>query len=118
MDAATRQKGKVYMTKINTADELRNRMAAIAIEAYIAAGYELMQTAGGTWYFLAKDMDGKDTWCKLGIIIPKNACEEEATDGYSLHEEYEMKLKAAAERKAKAAAKSEETARKKKKESK
>ena len=101
------------MTKINTADELRNRMAAIAIEAYTAAGYELMQTAGGTWYFLAKDMDGKDTWCKLGIIIPKNASEEEATDGYSLAEEFQMKQEAAAERKAKAAAKSEEAARKK-----
>lgn len=107
--------------KINTADELRNRMAEIALEAYRAAGYEILQTAGGTWYIPCLDANGDEAWFKLGAIVPKLASEEEGTDGYSLASEYKAKQEAAAERKAKAAAKSEEAAQKraaKKKESK
>ena len=46
------------------------------------------------------DGAGEDRWVKFSIIIPKDANEEDGTDGYSLAQEYQMKLDAAVERKA------------------
>jgi hypothetical protein len=47
----------------------------------------------------AVDDAGEDRWVKISVIIPKDANEEDGTDGYSLAQEYELKLQAAAERK-------------------
>lgn len=93
--------------KIELTNELRNRMAAIALEAYKNAGFEVMQTAGGTWYIPCLDGEGNEAWFKLSAIIPKNACEEEGTDGYSLAHEYTLKLKKKAKAEADKAAKQE-----------
>jgi hypothetical protein len=47
---------------------------------------------------------------KVSIIIPKEASEEEGTDGYSLAQEYQLKLDAAEERKLNAERKAQERA--------
>ena len=52
---------------------------------------EVLKTASGTLYILTADENGEDRWVKISVIIPK-ADETEGTDGYSLAEEYEMKL--------------------------
>lgn len=77
-------------------DALRNKHIALFFEFLKSQGYEPMYTAAGTLYYL----DG-ERWIKLSAIIP-NASEEEATDGYSLAEEYTMKLDEKAEKKAEA----------------
>lgn len=77
-------------------DQVRNEAVAEAFEWLKSLGYEPMYTAAGTLYCLRNGV-----WVKYGVIIP-NASEEEATDGYALAEEYQMKLEAAADRKAKA----------------
>lgn len=59
---------------------------------------DVCQTAAGTFMFPAVDSDGEDRWIKVSVIIPKDACEENGTDGYSLAHEYDLKQKAATER--------------------
>ena len=87
------------MTQKEMDNELRARMAQIAVEAYQAAGFEVLQTAGGTWFIPCLDMNGDETWFKLSAIVPKNASEEDGMDGRSLNEEYKANQ---AERKQKA----------------
>lgn len=60
---------------------------------------DVCQTAAGTLMFPVVDEAGEDRWVKLSIIIPKEASEENGTDGYTLAQEYDLKLQAAAERK-------------------
>ena len=60
---------------------------------------DVCQTAAGTFMFPVVDAAGEDRWVKVSIIIPKDANEEDGTDGYSLAHEYELKLQAAADRK-------------------
>lgn len=64
---------------------------------------DVCQTAAGTLMFPVVDAAGEDRWVKLSVIIPKDATEEDGTDGYSLAQEYDLKLQAAVDRKEKAA---------------
>lgn len=89
-------------------NELRARMAQIAIDAYQAAGFEVMQTAGGTWFVPCLDMNGDEAWFKLSAIVPKNASEEDGTDGYALAEAYQITVAKAEARKEVAAKKAAE----------
>lgn len=83
-------------------DQIRANETALYVEWLKSRGLEPMYTAAGTIYY---ELDG--VWIKNSHIIP-NASEEEATDGYSLAEEYQMKQEAAADRKAKAEKKAAE----------
>jgi len=76
---------------------------------YIEAQHDcdICQTAAGTFMFPTIDASGEDRWIKVSIIIPKDASEENGTDGYSLAKEYELKVAAAEERARKAAEKAE-----------
>lgn len=77
-------------------DSLRTKHITAIFDFIQSLGFEPMYTAAGTIYF----QDGAD-WVKISAIIPK-ASEEEATDGFSLAEEYNMKLDEKAEKKAEA----------------
>lgn len=68
---------------------------------------DVCQTAAGTIMFPTVDAAGEDRWIKVSIIIPKDASEENGNDGYSLAQEYQLKLNAADERARKAAEKAE-----------
>ncbi len=87
------------MKKTEIANELRARMAQIAIDAYKEAGFEVLQTAGGTWYIPCLDVNGDEAWFKLGAIIPTSASEEDGTDGYSLSNAYQITVEQAAAKK-------------------
>ena len=63
---------------------------------------DVCQTAAGTFMFPTVDAAGEDRWVKVSIIIPKEASEENGTDGYSLEKEYKLKVEAAEERARKA----------------
>ena len=71
---------------------------------YIEAQHDcdICQTAAGTFMFPTVDANGEDRWVKVSIIIPKDASEENGTDGYSLAKEYELKVQAAEDRARKA----------------
>lgn len=66
---------------------------------------DVCQIAAGTFMFPVVDAAGEDRWVKVSIIIPKEASEENGTDGYALAQEYNLKQEAAEERKQKAAEK-------------
>ena len=70
---------------------------------HINANYDtdVCQTAAGTFMFPVVDAAGEDRWVKVSVIIPKDACEENGNDGYSLAQEYKLKCEAAEERAAK-----------------
>ena len=87
------------MTQKNITDQLRSRFTSDLAE-FLAAKYDVdvCQTAAGTLMIPAVDDAGDDRWVKFSIIIPKEASEDEGTDGYSLAHEYQLKLDAAAER--------------------
>ena len=99
------------MNQKNITDQLRNRFTADLAE-FLAAKYDVdvCQTAAGTLMIPAVDGAGEDRWVKFGVIIPKDANEAEGTDGYSLAQEYQLKLDAAAARKEEAARKAAERA--------
>ena len=99
------------MNQKNITDQLRNRFTADLAE-FLAAKYDVdvCQTAAGTLMIPAVDGAGDDRWVKFGVIIPKDANEAEGTDGYSLAQEYQLKLDAAAARKEEAARKAAERA--------
>ena len=59
---------------------------------------DVCQTAAGTFMFPVVDAAGEDRWVKVSIIIPKDANEDDGTDGYSLAHEYKLKQDAAEER--------------------
>lgn len=95
-----------------TTDALRTEWTANLMEHIRALDTDVCQTAAGTFMFPVVDADGEGRWVKISVIIPKDADEENGTDGYALAHEYELKLEAAAARKAKAAQKSAERAEK------
>lgn len=68
---------------------------------------DVCQTAAGTFMFPTVDESGEDRWVKISVIIPKDASEENGTDGYSLAHDYQLKVKAAEERARKAKEKAE-----------
>ena len=88
------------MTQKNITDQLRARFTADFTE-FLAQKYDVdvCRTAAGTLMIPAVDDAGEDRWVKISIIIPKDANEENGTDGYSLAQEYNLKLQAAADRK-------------------
>ena len=94
------------MTQKSVTDALRAQFTADLAE-FLAQKYDcdVCKTATGTLMIPAVDSEGEDRWIKFSVIIPKDASEENGTDGYSLAQEYQLKLDAAAERKEKAAAK-------------
>jgi len=95
------------MTKKNVTDQLRADFTK-ALSNFLSEKYDVVvcQTAAGTLMIPTVDSEGEDRWVKFSIIIPKEASEEEGTDGYALAREYQLKLEAAAARKQKAAEKS------------
>lgn len=95
------------MTKKNVTDQLRADFTK-ALSNFLSEKYDVdvCQTAAGTLMIPTVDSEGEDRWVKFSIIIPKEASEEEGTDGYALAREYQLKLEAAATRKQKAAEKS------------
>ena len=88
------------MTQKNITDQLRARFTADFTE-FLAQKYDVdvCRTAAGTLMIPTVDDAGEDRWVKISVIIPKDANEEDGTDGYSLAQEYELKLQAAADRK-------------------
>ena len=88
------------MTQKNITDQLRARFTADFTE-FLAQKYDVdvCRTAAGTLMIPTVDDAGEDRWVKISVIIPKDANEEDGTDGYSLAHEYELKLQAAADRK-------------------
>lgn len=95
------------MTKKNVTDQLRADFTK-ALSNFLSEKYDVdvCQTAAGTLMIPTVDSEGEDRWVKFSIIIPKEASEEEGTDGYALAHEYQLKLEAAAVRKQKAEEKS------------
>ena len=88
------------MSQKNITDQLRNRFTSDLAE-FLSTKYDVdvCKTAAGTLMIPAVDDAGEDRWVKFSIIIPKEASEEEGTDGYSLAREYQLKVDAATERK-------------------
>ena len=90
------------MTQKNITDQLRARFTSDLVE-FLAQKYDVdvCRTAAGTLMIPAVDSVGEDRWVKFSVIIPKEASEENGSDGYALAHEYELKLQAAADRKEK-----------------
>lgn len=74
------------------------------MEIYGAKEEMVMQAASNIVCFPIVDEDGEEGWVKVTISIPTGAEKgSEPWDGFSLSEEYQMKLKDKAEKDAKAA---------------
>lgn len=80
-------------------DSLRANWTA-TFKAFVSNNFDtdVCQTAAGTFMFPVVDAAGEDRWVKVSVIIPKDADEEDGTDGYSLAREYQLKVDAAEER--------------------
>ena len=105
MRLSRREKGEKHMATNQKAitDALRANWTA-TFKAFISNNFDtdVCQTAAGTFMFPVVDDAGEDRWVKVSVIIPKDANEEDGTDGYSLAHEYQLKVDAAEERARKA----------------
>ena len=101
MRPSRREKGVQTMATNQKAvtDSLRAEWTA-TFKAFVDNNFntDVCQTAAGTFMFPVVDAAGEDRWIKVSIIIPKDANEEDGTDGYSLAREYQLKVDAAEER--------------------
>ena len=101
MRPSRREKGEKHMATNQKAvtDSLRAEWTA-TFKAFVDNNFntDVCQTAAGTFMFPVVDAAGEDRWIKVSIIIPKDANEEDGTDGYSLAREYQLKVDAAEER--------------------
>lgn len=81
------------MTQKNITDQLRATFTTDLAD-FLTQKYDtdVCQTAAGTLMIPVVDAAGEDRWVKFSIIIPKEASEEEGTDGYSLSHDYQQKL--------------------------
>lgn len=81
------------MTQKNITDQLRASFTT-DLAIFLAQKYDVdvCQTAAGTLMIPTVDAAGEDRWVKFSIIIPKEASEEEGTDGYSLARDYQQKI--------------------------
>lgn len=96
------------MTNKQMTDALRAEYTN-AVKAFLAETFgDVCQTASGTLMVPAVKADGMETWVKFNIVVPKDASEDNGTDGYALAKEYELKLEKAAARKAEAERKTAE----------
>ncbi len=79
------------------------------LKSFVSGNFDtdVCQTAAGTFMFPVVDAAGEDRWVKVSVIIPKDANEDDGTDGYSLAQEYQLKQEAAQERARKAKEKAE-----------
>ena len=96
------------MTQKSITDALRAQFTADLAE-FLAQKYDcdVCKVATGSLMIPAVDAAGEDRWVKFSVIIPKEASEENGTDGYALAQEYKLKLQAAEERAARAEAKAQ-----------
>lgn len=94
------------MTQKSVTDALRAQFTADLAE-FLAQKYDcdVCKTATGTLMIPTVDSEGDDRWVKFSVIIPKEASEENGSDGYALAREYDIKVAAAEERARKAAEK-------------
>ena len=90
-----------------TTDALRAEWTEKLMAYVYAHDTDVCQTAAGTFMFPVVDAAGEDRWVKVSVIIPKDASEDDGTDGYSLAREYQLKQEAARERARKAKEKAE-----------
>ena len=101
MRPSRREKGVQTMATNQKAitDSLRANWTA-TFKAFVSNNFDtdVCQTAAGTFMFPVVDEAGEDRWVKVSVIIPKDANEEDGTDGYSLAREYQLKVDAAEER--------------------
>ena len=101
MRPSRREKGVQTMATNQKAitDSLRANWTA-TFKAFVSNNFDtdVCQTAAGTFMFPVVDAAGEDRWVKVSVIIPKDANEEDGTDGYSLAREYQLKVDAAEER--------------------
>ena len=73
-------------------DNLRNSWVQKLKDSISSLDETVLQTASGTIYIPVLDETGEERWVKISVIIPKDATEENGTDGYSLAKDYELKL--------------------------
>ena len=94
------------MTQKNITDALRAQFTDDLAE-FLAQKYDcdVCKVATGSLMIPTVDAAGEDRWVKFSVIIPKDADEANGTDGYSLAQEYDLKVEAAQERTRKAAEK-------------
>lgn len=94
------------MTQKNITDALRAQFTADLAE-FLAQKYDcdVCKVATGSLMIPTVDAAGEDRWVKFSVIIPKEASEENGSDGYALAREYDIKVAAAEERTRKAAEK-------------
>ena len=88
-------------SKKQITDELRDSYTKKLAEFFSTeCDTDVCRTAAGTIMIPVVDSEGEDRWVKISVIIPKEATEENGTDGYSLQQEYQLKIKAAETRRA------------------
>ena len=94
------------MTQKSITDALRAQFTADLAE-FLAQKYDcdVCKVVTGSLMIPAVDAAGDDRWIKFSVIIPKEASEENGSDGYALAREYDLKVEAAQERARKAAEK-------------
>ena len=91
-------------------EEIKIRFLEGVSEHLSNCGEEVLRTGSNEIALPVVDEDGNEKWLVLTFKVPTGSRDGDAYDGYSMAEDYQMKL---VEKEAKAKAKAEESAKKK-----
>lgn len=75
-------------------DEVRAQYMEAVRAAMVATGDEVLQVASNELAIPVVDSEGNEKWVVLTIKVPTGSRDGDAYDGYSMQEEYEMKVAA------------------------
>ena len=88
-------------------DEIKMRFLEGVAEHLTNAGEEVLRTGSNEIALPVLDEDGNEKWLVLTFKVPTGSRDGDAYDGYSMAEDYKMKLQEKAEKAAEKAKKAE-----------
>lgn len=91
-------------SKAQLHEALRAKYLAKIIEAFSDEDTDILRVASGEIALPCVDEENNDEFITITVKVPKGSRDGEPYDGYSLAEDYEMKVAQNAEKKAKAEA--------------
>ena len=81
-------------------EEIKARYLEGVVEHLINCGEEVLRTGSNEIAIPVLDEDSNEKWLVLTFKVPTGSRDGDAYDGYSMAEDYEMKLKEKAEKQA------------------
>lgn len=86
------------MAKKDIREKLRKAYMELVFQALTVGGDEVLQTGSNEFAIPCVDSEGNEDFCVITFKMPNGSRDGEPYDGYSMAQDYEIKLKQKAEK--------------------